>query len=432
MLAGLGLGAFFKESAAYAAELADQANQIGVSVERLQGFNKVFSEAGSSPEDVSKAFIELNNNTIEALAGNEKAQASFKALGVSMHDIVQNADKPDELMLKLSEGFGKAENKGLALKAVTELLGRSAKKMGGNFADAAAGVRDFDSSMVKLTTSEAKANDQMTEWFAGQWRNLLARGGKLTAAGWNAAKTLTSGDQWKHNTFGQQSAEKSMAPFEPKQGPDPLTGMTEYQRGLVAGGMDPAQARAMTPGRGEAEMTPRETTEQAQKHAEQNAREALRVGEERKRAEMARNANSFTRRRGLEANKQDILDLQKRLARGMAPADAAPLQTELAGRLNERRATLREQNLMTPEQRREQRREEGRIERADTKAQRQMDREAKNQMKGGSEVERKRDDNMKGAGTDLEAQITKIVDEAAKMTKACESIATAFENVFPK
>jgi len=160
---------------------------------------------------------------------------------------------------------------------------------------------------------------------------------------------------------------------------------------------------------------------------EENAREALRVGEKNKRDEMAINNEAFTRRRQMDVNRIQSEQIQNRLARGMAPADAAPLETMLAEKLQERREMLRDQNLMTPDERREQRRSEGDVERADSKARRQIDREADQRVERArngihNDAQDKRDEKIKGAPEALEGQIKEMVETMTDMKEALDDV----------
>jgi hypothetical protein len=374
VFAGLAIGAFFKEAANYAGDLADQSDQLGISVERLQSFNKAFAKSGSGPEDVSRAFIELNKNTMQALDGDEKARAAFAMLGVELGKLADMAERPDEMMLALADGFAAAETRGLALGALTELLGKQAKKLGGNFKGVAADVREYDKALIKITDAEARANDTAVEWFGARWRDALAAGGKLTAMGVMIAQKLFDPEQWKKNLTGQQASAESINPAPP----DAAAGLTDYQRGLVEKfGMDPKQAAKMRPG-GDAQKSPKEQAEEKELHDTQHEREAQQGAHEKEAADLrekSADAALTTQQRLLKLS-VEIFRLTEQ-QQGNDAVRTAELEKQKAALEAQRKELLTQQNLLSPDEKRQQKRDEQRKGRAARRADEQIAREVR-------------------------------------------------------
>jgi hypothetical protein len=101
----------------------DLADKFGVPAEALQRISLVAQGAGADLEGVMKALSKGKKNAVEAAAGNEELAAAYAALGATADDFKSMA--PDDLLVKLSEGYVKSGESAEYLAAATKVLGKS-------------------------------------------------------------------------------------------------------------------------------------------------------------------------------------------------------------------------------------------------------------------------------------------------------------------
>ncbi|KTE27412.1 MULTISPECIES: hypothetical protein [unclassified Sphingopyxis] len=132
-------------------ELSDTANNLGVTTGFLQQMNGTALAAGGSAQAFQNSFAKMNQTVGDAVLGNEKANASFAALGVS----VKNADGSvksgqqifEETRTALAGVASDTERAALA----QDIFGKGSKELAG---------------LLKMSTAEYEASRQAIRDYA--------------------------------------------------------------------------------------------------------------------------------------------------------------------------------------------------------------------------------------------------------------------------
>jgi hypothetical protein len=321
-------------------ELRDSADNAGISVEAMQKLQGAFADSGASAEVVTRGIAEMSQAMSEALSGNEKTRQSFEDLGVSLDDIIEKADNPEQMAIALAEGFKNAADKGRALEALQDILGKSAKRM-------AAGMRGGGKELEEaFNKSTAATEDQV-----------------------NAVDSL--GD--KLGQFVRKAKTMGMQTIAGLMGKGPRFNLDAE---------DPAKQAEIAERKAAAERQKAKNEERRREQIEQSMRQKDNATRE-KRAQEAltqdqRRENIITGFAAGSSTTARAGELKQRIQQSaaMAATGSAEGRANLADALTERAAMLTAQNLMSPDERREARRAEGRTRRARNKAMRQVEKEA--------------------------------------------------------
>lgn len=334
LAAGFGLAAFKSQVLDTAGALTDQADAVGMTAEAMQRLQEAFAPAGADAEKVTNGLLNLQQKMSDAIGGNERAIESFDKLGVSMTDLVENANNPEEVIFKLADGFAAAADRGEALSGVMDILGgKAAKKMATGMAAGGDSLRKAFKEAFAITNEEANALDRASDGL-----DKFGRDARKTA------QAVTAGLMGKGRRF---SLEEDPAVREQKAAAE------------------------------EARQRRREKMDNEKEIAHRLARApdaATTLSNEQKTQRTIEAAASGA------SSRTAALSIRRRIAE-LAPlaigpsADAAQNRAELAGLMSDRLDQLKARSLMTPNERREADRQARRDERAMNKAQRQLDRE---------------------------------------------------------
>ncbi len=102
-LATIGLGAFAASALQSADAIADLSDSTSLSVGKILEFQRALQLAGGDANDVGKALAEFYNSIEEANSGSDKAQETFRKLGVSLKDLRTLSE--EDLLDKTIKGF---------------------------------------------------------------------------------------------------------------------------------------------------------------------------------------------------------------------------------------------------------------------------------------------------------------------------------------
>jgi hypothetical protein len=105
-------------------QLQDLANRFGVAASSIQEIGNAASLSGGSIEDVASAMNKLAKNAGEAIGGNEKLREAFRAIGLSVDDLVGKT--PENLFFALSKAVASGSLGMRDFEIATELAGRGA------------------------------------------------------------------------------------------------------------------------------------------------------------------------------------------------------------------------------------------------------------------------------------------------------------------
>ena len=178
-----GMGAAANEVINFASTLADSAAALGINVEALQELDYAFGQSGTSSQQVSKGLSKLTQSLDAARGGNASTITSFEKLGVTWEDL--HTLSPDEILMKMADGFRDSKDPAAAFTAIIDTLGKSGEKMAAGFRSGAAGIKQLREEAAKLTQEQIDELDQ-----AGD--RLTKGGNKMKVWGGNALSSLSN------------------------------------------------------------------------------------------------------------------------------------------------------------------------------------------------------------------------------------------------
>lgn len=180
VVAGTAIGRFFNDVIEAGGALHDMAQRTRVSVETLQVWRGIATDAGVDANSLEGVFRKLNKSMAAAARGSKIQAASFKDLGVE----VKNADgsmRPiEDVLIDTGSALAGMEDDAKATAIATQLLGPAGMGLVPAFNQGAAAVRKLSAEMkenVALNAEEAARLDDVGD--------ALTRGQKK----WTALKT---------------------------------------------------------------------------------------------------------------------------------------------------------------------------------------------------------------------------------------------------
>ena len=170
VLGGIGAAAaavigFGKSIIDFAGNLQDTSEQLGVTVEQLQGLHAAFRGGGASAEDVDKAMIKLTENMDAATKSTGPIRDRFDQLGISFEKI--SSGDPHSVLLALGDAAKNSQNPVETLSAIVDLLGKSGKKLIPDLKQGTEALEEIARASDKISNQDAdkfaKFGDSMTE-----------------------------------------------------------------------------------------------------------------------------------------------------------------------------------------------------------------------------------------------------------------------------
>jgi hypothetical protein len=287
-----------------------------------------------------------------------------------------NNKSPEQILSKIADGFKNSKNRGEALGAVIEILGKSGKTMAAGFAEGAAGLEKLSKEANKLSTEDVAAIDA-----AGDKLNAMMNSITVTASkAFLAVSKVFNPEEWAN---GKATAGNFTLPTEKDFVAPSL---------IRKGGEAPKSKEKL-----EEEKQIRETIE---KHSEEAAKLNFEMLEQQR--ESAMKYMSVAEK--IRTNEERIAHL-KEMAKGNDNVRTAELNKQISALQAQTLEMRVQQNLMTPNERREQQREKNRVDRARTKAERQIEHEGREDARhdreqglppGTTRMGRKGADDLKG------------------------------------
>lgn len=170
--------------------LNDQAAAINVNVEAIQELNYAFSQSGAKVEDVSNAFVKLNQSIEMAKDGNAKTIESFHKLGVSFKQVASLS--PEQILMEIANGSKNATDKVEALDAIVDLLGKSGKKLAAGLSEGEASIRSLREETTKLTADEVRRLDEIGDAWSRLINDVKTYSAEVVLAGVKTGQTFKS------------------------------------------------------------------------------------------------------------------------------------------------------------------------------------------------------------------------------------------------
>lgn len=185
---GIGIGAIsFGSLIKGAVDAADKINDVAKANEVAVGSVLKLSQAlklnGGESESASKLFSSLTSKLGEAAEGGAKAQAQFKAVGITLNDL-RTLDG-QKLFEKTLQGLGSIEDPIKRNAAAMDLLGKAAKGVDisglatdyasnqNDFDDAEKSFRDIGIAMDKLDDFTQKTSESLATTFGPVLRSIV-------------------------------------------------------------------------------------------------------------------------------------------------------------------------------------------------------------------------------------------------------------------
>ena len=186
--AGAAIGAI-KSALAFADQLSDSAEQMGVTTSEFQRLEIAAGRAGVGIGDFQTALSQIDVARREAGEGNEELQAQFKRFGVTLDDIQNPALRHLDILKKIAAQSGNTDAAGRA--AMKQLLGRRGDRLGGALAEMGqVGENEIvsDASVARLDELNKKVEmvgHSLKTWGVEAlafWDNVFEGAAKLAAA----------------------------------------------------------------------------------------------------------------------------------------------------------------------------------------------------------------------------------------------------------
>jgi lambda family phage tail tape measure protein len=122
-LATIGIGAFAVSALQGADAIMDLSSATGISVGKLLEFEKGLQTAGGRAADSAKAITTFYGSIEEANAGSDKAQETFKKLGITLRDLKTLSE--EDLLDKTLKGFVNIQDPIAKSRTAIDLFGKS-------------------------------------------------------------------------------------------------------------------------------------------------------------------------------------------------------------------------------------------------------------------------------------------------------------------
>jgi len=113
------------KSAAAIEANSDLASSLGLAAKEFKAFAIVAEESGVSQEEFAAAFTKSQKAIFDAASGSKSAQENFKALGLSVSDLIKMS--PKEQFIAISDALSKIQNPTERTAMAMELLGKGGR-----------------------------------------------------------------------------------------------------------------------------------------------------------------------------------------------------------------------------------------------------------------------------------------------------------------
>lgn len=168
---GAALAGMVMKTADLGEELYKASRKTGISVEALSGLKQAAYMSEIEMDGLVQMIGHLSKNMVEARSGTGEADATFKALGISVKDARGNLRSTDNVLMDLADAFMNMKDGAGKTALAMQLFGRTGKDMLLLLSDGADGFRKFAEEAKKagvfMTTEGAKAaaefNDNVKE-----------------------------------------------------------------------------------------------------------------------------------------------------------------------------------------------------------------------------------------------------------------------------
>lgn len=146
--AGKALWDLGKETIQEGDQIAKTSRQLGIASDAYQELAYAVGLGGASEKDFDTALRQLNKQMEAAAAGNGKAVAAFKSLGISMSEV--RALNPEEMFMRMSDALSEVDDVAAKTRTTMTLFGESGNKV-------ATAISGGSSAIAKMRDEARKA-----------------------------------------------------------------------------------------------------------------------------------------------------------------------------------------------------------------------------------------------------------------------------------
>lgn len=145
-------------------KLNDEADKLGISVEKLQSLSYAADKAGVSAGSLQNAFAVMQRNIGKALDGTKSQVEAFNALGLSAKNL--SSLSIDEQFKKIAAALKEVDNASVRAKISQDIFGRGGKELGGLIkSDIESLTASYEKLGIVLSKQQTEAVDEMGESF---------------------------------------------------------------------------------------------------------------------------------------------------------------------------------------------------------------------------------------------------------------------------
>lgn len=148
----MGLANGLGQITAYSDRVIDLSSGLGMSAESFQRLAAVFQQGGTEGEKFASGMQKMNSQIDAAKDGNKAAIENFKRLGITLAQL--NVLDSETILMRIADGLKRNEGDARTTAAAFELLGKGQTRMIGSLRQ---GSEEIESQMAKVTVASQQA-----------------------------------------------------------------------------------------------------------------------------------------------------------------------------------------------------------------------------------------------------------------------------------
>jgi hypothetical protein len=155
IFAGLGIAIggeqvveWLKDAAGRVGELSLKATELGISTESLSRLQFAAKETGVSAEQLSTAFVKMENNLEKGAQGSKAQAEAFERLGLNAGELARLA--PDQAFNKIADAIAKLQSPQERINAEMAVFGKSGAALGPLLREGSGGIEKMGEEADKL------------------------------------------------------------------------------------------------------------------------------------------------------------------------------------------------------------------------------------------------------------------------------------------
>ena len=220
----------------FASEIRDLSDTTGLTTDMFQRYSFAVSQSGGSQEVFTKGMIAIQQAQQQAISGNEKAIASFAALGVTLADLRRLS--PDQLFLAFADAMQRSGASAESFAALADLVGvKVATKLVPSLKPGSKAFLEIAAAARIASNNAINTGEEAGDSWAAMWQQVKVEGLEafnfLNDLGNKINELGEGGDRARAKVFSKNFANARAASdaLAPQMGPF----MKDFQPGVVEG-----------------------------------------------------------------------------------------------------------------------------------------------------------------------------------------------------